>query len=83
MSEENVVSLFPHTVAKPNTTEPYDLFLEMKTDAIGADKALVILINDRAGVWETKWGSSNMDNSEAMLALEVLKDLILSAVKGR
>lgn len=81
MSE--IVNLFPHSTAKPNTKTPSQLLDEMQLDALYADKAIVILINDRAGVWDTKWGTANMDNSEANLALDVLKKLVLDTIMGQ
>jgi hypothetical protein len=47
------------------------------------DKALVIMINDRAGVWDTQWEGAGISNSEALLALEIVQRLIMDTVLGK
>jgi hypothetical protein len=47
------------------------------------DKALVIMINDRAGVWDTQWNVAGLSNSETLLALEIVQRLIMDTVLGK
>lgn len=47
------------------------------------NKALVIMINDRAGVWSTEWEGAGISNSEALLALEIVQRLIMDTVLGK
>jgi hypothetical protein len=47
------------------------------------DKALVIMINDRAGVWDTQWNVAGLSNSETLLALEIVQRLIMDCVLGK
>jgi hypothetical protein len=62
---------------------PDMLINRVSTVADQYDKALVIMINDRAGVWDTQWEGAGISNSEALLALEIVQRLIMDTVLGK
>ena len=78
------IRLFPGASAPKTTTTSSELLQDADQRlSPKCDKTLVLMIEDiGAGRWQTHW-STNMSNPEALVALEVIRDLILSTVLGR
>ncbi len=78
------IILFPGTEVPKSTVSTTELLTDAN-DRLSpkCDKAIVLMIEDiGAGRWQTHW-STNMSNPEALVALEVIRDLILSTVLGK
>lgn len=74
-----VVNMFEHQV-DVHKESAVQLLQEMGAVADDFDKAVVVLIKDRAGVWETVWKSCQMTNSEVSLSLDITKRLLMDSM---
>jgi hypothetical protein len=79
-----VVNLFGSVNDTDQKLDSPDMLINrVSTVADQYDKALVVMINDRAGVWDTQWEAAGLSNSEALLALEIVHRLILDTILGK
>jgi hypothetical protein len=76
---DKIIQMFPNQQT-PNVETPEQLLARLNPESRLANKALVLLIEDRAGVWKTHWATANMSNAEANLSLDITKDLIRRAI---
>jgi hypothetical protein len=78
-----IVNLFENNDGLSKLQTPDTLINRVAGVAEQYDKAIIIMINDRAGVWDTQWEKAGMTNSEALLALEIVQRLIMDTVLGK
>ena len=78
---DKIVDLFPNNERAKKET-PKHLFERIIPEVQQSNRALVLLIDDRAGVWKIMHHTANLSNAETMMAIELIKDLILATTKG-
>lgn len=78
-----VINLFEESGAVHPYEEPAKLIERMVDPACSANKAIVVLIDDRAGTWQVNWEATGMNNAEVTLALDIMHRLILDTVLAR
>jgi hypothetical protein len=78
-----IVNLFNELGAVHQHETPSALLGRLVEAAPYYDKAVVLLINDKAGMWETSWEASGMNNAEVILALNILERQIMDTVLGK
>ena len=76
-----IFNLFPHKQADISTETPPEMFTRLaEQERLSCTRSVVILINDRAGSWEVRLETCAMSNAETNLALDIVKDLVLTTV---
>ena len=76
----DIVTLFPSTTTI-NIESPQNMLKRLSDTVV--DKALVLLIKDVGGTWLVDFEVASMDNSETLLATEILKTRIIDAILGK
>jgi hypothetical protein len=76
---EKVVTLFPDQLMRKQES-PAEMFTRILPDTLKYNKALVLLIDERAGKWLLDFEHTGMTNAEMLMALELLRDSIVKAV---
>lgn len=79
---DKVVTMFPDKVVIKNES-PTELLTRMIPISLLADKAVVILISDRAGTWNVEFHNAQMNNSEVVISLEIVKEVIINSILGK
>lgn len=79
---ENVVSLFSGVDVTVNVC-PRELLVDLAQGDTLFNKAVVILIDDRAGNWTTTIHSSGMSNADVVLANRIIERKMLDAMMNQ
>ena len=78
---DNVVRLFPKQQELGIETVE-EMMVRVGPMLVGANRAVLLLVNDVGGQWEVHLATANMSNAEANLAVDIVKDLIIGTVVG-
>lgn len=78
-----VINLFGEVGAVHPYERPDVLLSRMAVPAGKYSKALVILIDDKAGMWDTNWEAAGMTNAEVTLSLDIIHRTVMDTVLGK
>lgn len=75
-----VVNLFEELGAVHQFEQPHALLVRKTPEAMTANKAVVLLVDDRAGTWQVNWEAAGMSNAEVIMALDILHRQIMDSI---
>ena len=79
---DKVVTLFPDQTMVEKET-PQELLLRLNGVVKNANKAVVILIDERAGKWKVDFHTASTTNAETIIAFEIVRETIMNAILGK
>jgi len=79
---DKVVTLFPDQVMVTHET-PAQLLKRLDRVVVDSNKAIVILIDDRAGKWKVDFHTASTTNAETIIAFEIVRETIMNAILGK